>query len=105
LYPVCCNYSLIGASDKQLNDWGYTGVTVPNVDDQMKQCSQMRVGSERFQCWADFDKYMMENVVPWVPKTFSNALDITSARVVNYSYDYWGAQASFDSFALANGGA
>ena len=105
LYPACCNYSLIGASDSQLSDWGYTGVTVPDVDDQMKQCAEMPIGDERFQCWADFDKYMMENVVPWVPKTFSNALDITSARVVNYSYDYWGAQATFDSFALANGGA
>ena len=57
------------------------------------------------QCWADFDKYMMEEVVPWVPKTFTNANDITSARVVNYSFDYAGQQAGFDSFAFENGGA
>jgi len=37
--------------------------------------------------------------------TFSNSNDITSARVVNYSFDYGGQQASFDSFAFANGGA
>ena len=36
----------------------------------------------------NFDKYMMEDVVPWVPKTFTNMNDITSARVVNYSFDY-----------------
>jgi hypothetical protein len=47
----------------------------------------------------------MEEVVPWVPKTFANTLDITSANIVNYSFDYWGGQASFDSFAIANGGA
>ena len=57
------------------------------------------------QCWADPDTYLMEDVVPWVPKTFTNINDITSARVVNYSFDYYGQQASFDSFAFANGGA
>jgi hypothetical protein len=45
----------------------------------------------------------MEDIVPWVPTTFTNINDITSTRVVNYSYDYWGEQASFDSFALAPG--
>ena len=105
LYPVCCNYSLLGASDEQLSDWGYSGITVPDVDDRMTACAVTPIGDERFQCWADFDKYLMEEVVPWVPKTFSNTLDITSTNIVNYSFDYWGGQASFDSFALANGGA
>ena len=69
----------------------------------MAACAGSPIGDERYQCWADFDKYMMEDVVPWVPKTFTNAVDITSTRVVHYSYDYWGAQASFISFALAPG--
>ena len=43
----------------------------------------------------------MEDVVPWVPKTFDNINDITSSRVVNYSFDYGGEQAGFDSFAFA----
>lgn len=106
LYPACCNYSLLGASDDQLTEWGYpAGTTVPNVDEQMNACSSMPVGDERFQCWADFDTFLMEEVVPWVPKTFTNATDITSARVVNYSYDYWGAQAGFGEFAFADAGA
>jgi peptide/nickel transport system substrate-binding protein len=105
LYPGCCNYSLLGATDKQLGEWGYSGITVPSVDDRMATCAATPVGDERNQCWADLDKYIMEEVVPWVPKTFANALDITSTRIVNYSFDYWGAEASFDSFAIANGGA
>lgn len=106
LYPACCNYSLLGASEKQLSDWGYpAGTTVPDVGDKMKACAAIPLGDERTTCWADFDKYMMEDVVPWVPKTFTNINDITSARVVNYSFDYYGQQASFDSFAFANGGA
>jgi len=71
----------------------------------MQECAAIPIGDERFTCWANFDKYMMEDVVPWVPKTFTNINDITSARVVNYSFDYYGQQASFDSFAFANGGA
>ena len=43
---------------------------------------------------------MMEEVVPWVPKTFTNANDITSARVINYSFDYAGQQAGYGSFAF-----
>ena len=74
---------------------------------RLAECSAVPVADldKRAQCWADFDKYLMEEVVPWVPKTFTNANDITSARVVNYSFDYAGEQAGFDSFAFANGGA
>jgi peptide/nickel transport system substrate-binding protein len=106
LYPACCNYSLIGASQDQLSEWGYpAGTTVPDVGDKLKECAAIPLGDERTTCWANFDKYMMEEVVPWVPKTYTNANDITSARVVNYSFDYYGQQASFDSFAFENGGA
>jgi peptide/nickel transport system substrate-binding protein len=106
LYPACCNYSLLGASADQLSKWGYpAGTTVPNVGDKMKECAAIPVGDERFTCWANFDKYMMEDVVPWVPVTFTNENDITSSRVINYSYDYAQGQASLDSFAFANGGA
>jgi peptide/nickel transport system substrate-binding protein len=104
LYPACCNFSILGASDEQLSEWEYPpGTTVPNVDDRMEECAALPVGDERYQCWADLDRYLMEEVVPWVPKTYSNAIDITSARVVNYQYDYWGAQACFDCFALEPG--
>jgi peptide/nickel transport system substrate-binding protein len=106
LYPACCNYSLLGASADQLSKWGYPGgTTVPDVGDKMKECAAIPVGDERFTCWANFDKYMMEDVVPWVPVTFTNENDITSSRVINYSYDYAQGQASLDSFAFANGGA
>ena len=80
LYPICCNFSLIGASEDQLTEWGYpAGTTVPDVGDRMKECAAIPVGDERYTCWANFDKYMMEEVVPWVPVTFSNNNDITSA--------------------------
>ena len=106
LYPACCNYSLLGASAKQLSDWGYAaGTAVPSVDDKLAECAALPTGDPRYTCWANLDKFLMEDVVPWVPVTFSNENDITSTRVVNYSFDYSMGQASLDSFAFANGGA
>jgi peptide/nickel transport system substrate-binding protein len=102
LYPGCCNYSALGASPAQLKEWGYSVTSVPNVDDRLDECAVLPVGDERYQCWAELDRYLMEEVVPWVPRTFTNARDITSTRVVNYSYSEWGAQAAFDHFAVAS---
>jgi len=59
------------------------------------------VGDARTQCWADFDKYLMEEVVPWVPRTFTNINEIISANVVNYSYDEFGEQIAFDHVAVS----
>ncbi|MEP6973520.1 MAG: ABC transporter substrate-binding protein [Actinomycetota bacterium] len=104
LYPACCNYSLLGATAKQLKDWGYPdGTVIPSVDDKIAECAAIPIGDDRINCWAELDKTLMEDVVPWVPTTFTNINDITSSRVVNYSFDYWGEQASFDSFAFAPG--
>ena len=75
------------------------------MGDKLKECSAIPIGDERFTCWSNLDKYLMEEVVPWVPVTFTNSNEITSSRVTNYSYDYGAQQASLDSFALENGGA
>ncbi|MFI5054729.1 MAG: ABC transporter substrate-binding protein, partial [Acidimicrobiia bacterium] len=64
LYPSCCNYDALGATSAQLTKWGYTVTSVPSVDSQLAQCAAIPVGDARTQCWANFDKYMMENVVP-----------------------------------------
>lgn len=102
LYPACCNYSALGASPDQLRDWGYSVTAVPSVDDRLAECAILPVGKQRYECWAEFDRYLMEEVVPWVPRTFLNIRDITSTNVVNYSYSEWGGQAAFDHFAVAS---
>jgi len=42
----------------------------------------------------------MEDVVPWVPKTFLNQIDILSARVTSYSFDEFGGLAALDRLAV-----
>lgn len=101
LYPACCNYSAVGASPAQLKEWGYSVTEVASVDAKLKECAALAVGDARTQCWANFDKYLMEQVVPWVPRRFTNINEIVSPNVVNYSYDEFGEMMAFDHIALA----
>ena len=83
-----------------MSEWGYSVTSVPSVDDQLNACKALAVGDERTQCWADLDRYLMEDVVPWVPKTFINQIDILSARVTSYSFDEFGGLAALDRLAV-----
>jgi peptide/nickel transport system substrate-binding protein len=103
LFPSCCNYSALGATSAQLKKWGYSVTSVPSVDTQLSQCAAIAVGDARTQCWTNFDKYIMENVVPWVPRTFTNENDITSTNVVNYSFDEFGGLFALDHAAMKPG--
>jgi peptide/nickel transport system substrate-binding protein len=100
LWESCCNYSLVGATDEQLKGWGYDVTGVPSVDDKVAECSELEPGDERFQCWAELDQQLMEEVVPWVPYLFDNSVDIISENVVNYSFDQFAGLAAFDSLAV-----
>jgi peptide/nickel transport system substrate-binding protein len=100
LWESCCNYSLVGASPDQLKEWGYDVTEVPSVDDQEETCAELDPGDERFKCWAELDKELMENVVPWVPYLFDNSVDILSDNVQNYSFDQFAGLAAFDSIAV-----
>ena len=102
LYPSCCNYNGLGATADQIKKFGYSGVAVPpSVNDKIDQCNKTPAGDALFQCWADFDKYLMEEVVPFAPYLFDNNVDIISTNVVNYSFDQFAGLAAFDQMAVA----
>jgi peptide/nickel transport system substrate-binding protein len=100
LWESCCNYSLLGASPDQLTEWGYDVTEVPSVDDMEDECAALEPGDERFQCWAEFDRHLMEEVVPMVPYLFDNSVDILSDNIVHYSFDQFAGLAAFDSLAV-----
>jgi peptide/nickel transport system substrate-binding protein len=100
LWESCCNYSLVGASDEQLGEWGYDVTGLPTVDDKEDECAALEPGDERFQCWAELDQQLMEEVVPWVPYLFDNSVDIISDNIQNYSFDQFAGLAAFDSMAV-----
>lgn len=100
IFPSCCNYALVGASPDQLQKDGYTVTDVPSVDDQVTTANAT-TGSDRFQAWADLDKTLMEEVVPWAPYLFDNNVDVSSQRIVHYSFDQFAGLSAWDQYAIA----
>jgi peptide/nickel transport system substrate-binding protein len=100
LWVSCCNYSLLGASSDQLTEWGYDVTETPSVDDEVEECSAMELGNERFQCWAELDQQVMEEIVPMVPYLFDKNVGIISENVEFYSFDQFAGLPAFDSMAV-----
>jgi peptide/nickel transport system substrate-binding protein len=98
------NYSLVGASAAQLRGFGYSVTSVPGMNAQIQKCFPL-TGDARTKCWADDDRYLMENIAPVVPLVFSNVVNIVSDRVTNWTWSLADQAPSLDHVALANGGA
>jgi ABC-type transport system substrate-binding protein len=93
------NISLLGATPKQLDEWGYDVTSVPSIDDKITECLPL-VGNEQVQCWAEADQLLMEEVVPWVPYLSESYVRTVSDRVANYSFDQFTAQPALEQIAL-----
>jgi peptide/nickel transport system substrate-binding protein len=98
------NPSLIGASSAQLASAGYAVRTVPAVEDRISQC-QLLLGAEQARCWARFDKYMTEELVPFVPYLTTQASALTSDRVEAFSFSQFTTMPALDQISLKTGGA
>jgi len=96
----CCNDPMVGATEAMLVDRGYDPVQVPSAEQQIRRCVPL-TADERFQCWADLDRYLMEEVVPWVPYLFDNNVVIFSSRVTNWSFDQFAGLAPLDQLAVS----
>jgi ABC-type transport system substrate-binding protein len=96
------NASLTGASVEQLTKWHYPVKSVPNLDPRMNDCS-VRLGVDQVQCWAGFDQYLMEQVVPAVPLLTDTAPWTFSAKVASFSWDQVTGAPALDQIALRPG--
>jgi ABC-type transport system substrate-binding protein len=96
------NVTLLGADPSQLKRWGYRVRDVPNVDDRIRQCVPL-LGQAQTDCWAKLDKYLMLDVVPWVPYLNLVNVDLVSRRVAGFSWDQFSAQPALDRIALKPG--
>ena len=100
LFPSYGNLALVGASPEYLKKYDYTVTSVPSADDKIAECKSA-IDDARITCWAELDKMLMEEVVPWVPYLFDNSLDVISARINHYSFDQFAGVAAFDQMAIA----
>jgi peptide/nickel transport system substrate-binding protein len=78
--------SLLGATSRQLSRWGYAVRSVPSVDDRIQQCQEEAFAAQ-VACWASFDQYLMQDVVPWAPLLSWTGSCVVSDRVTKFSFD------------------
>ena len=97
------NYSLVGLTKAQASAMGvaYPAGGVPSVDSRISQCEAM-AGSARLACWVIFDKYVMTNVVPWVPYLWATNITITAPSVTRYQFDQFSGYISLTQIAVNN---
>jgi peptide/nickel transport system substrate-binding protein len=96
------NYSLVGITPEQaagLDGFAGNADGVPNVDADIDACNVL-TGDERVQCWADLDRKLMEEVVPWVPYLVETHADIVSDAVVAYEFDQFMGEAALVRVAV-----
>jgi peptide/nickel transport system substrate-binding protein len=103
------DYAEVGMTEAEarkcgvLSQWQKAGGTgLPSVDGDFARCNGL-AGQDRRSCWIDFDKNLMENVVPWVPYLWANSFTIISKSVTHYEYDQFPGLISFCHIAVSNG--
>ncbi len=80
------NFFQIGATPERLKEWGFRVRSVPNVDDQLRTCLGLAFQAQT-QCWAEFDRYLTEEIVPMVPLFIELQTTVVSDRVLTYWVD------------------
>ncbi len=95
----CCNDTMVGVTAAMLTERNYAVTDVPSAETQINKCIPL-TGDERLQCWADLDKYLMEDVVPWVPYLFDNDVVVLSGHVTNYAFDQFAGLPALDRIAV-----
>jgi peptide/nickel transport system substrate-binding protein len=95
------NYSLVGLTKAKAKECGipYPAQPVPSVDKDIDACIPLQ-GQERLQCWADLDKKLMEDVVPWVPYLDASSVWATGSSVTRYVFDQFSATPAWSRVAI-----
>jgi hypothetical protein len=97
------NYSMIGATAEQLEEFGYDpSIEVPSMDAKIDECIAT-TGDARTQCWAEADQMLAEEIVAYVDLTISQNVQIHSSCLTNYQWSVFDSQTAFDQVAKVPG--
>ena len=97
----CCNDTMIGITPEMLDERGYDPETpMPSAEEEIEACLPL-TDQARLECWADLDRYLMEQVVPWVPYLFDNNVVVAGEGVVAWSFDQFAGLPALDRVAIA----
>jgi len=103
------NYSLLGITPSQCKTLkvsgdcspynAKTGLGVPSINKQLDKCSAL-IDPARTSCYEALDKYLMTNVVPWVPWMWSKVTRITSNNVTHYQFDQFSTTPAYSMISV-----
>ncbi len=95
------NYSLVGLTPSQAKECGVKGdiSNVPSADKELDKCEPL-TGDQRTQCWVAADKFIMEDIVPWVPYLWSSVIQATSDAVTNFDFDQFSGTWAYSKIAV-----
>jgi peptide/nickel transport system substrate-binding protein len=101
------NYPLLGLKPEQAESLGIEypeGVTIPNFDADIDNCQTIpnTEPDQRNQCFADLDKKLMEEGVPWVPYLWANNITVTGNTVTKFEFDQFSGYLSYTQIAVNN---
>ncbi len=96
------NAALVGATPSALEGWGYEVTEVPSVDDRLDRC-MAATGADQTECWADLDRYLMENLAVYLPYLALEQTYVVSERVEAYSYSPSSYGLALDRISLVQG--
>jgi peptide/nickel transport system substrate-binding protein len=82
------NYALVGLKPGQAKQLGVKGSinNVPSIDALADRCQRL-VGNARVTCYANIDRVLTAQVVPWVPYMSAKAVYIIGPNVTKWNFD------------------
>jgi peptide/nickel transport system substrate-binding protein len=101
------NYSLLGLTKSKASEVGIPypeGVTIPSIDADIDACQQIALDKpdDRNQCYADLDKKLMEESLPWVPYLWAQNITVTGTTVTKFEFDQFSGYLSYTQMAVNN---
>jgi peptide/nickel transport system substrate-binding protein len=95
------NYSLVGITPAIAKKVHATGsiAGVPNVDATLDRCSAL-VGQPRLSCYESLDRYLMTQVVPWVPYFSGSKVHLLGSHVTKWSFDQFSGDIGYAHVAV-----
>jgi peptide/nickel transport system substrate-binding protein len=103
------NYSELGMDAKKAAECGanvtaaYNQVKpVLNADSEIDHCNTLS-GTDRTDCWIQFDKDLMTKYIPWVPYLWATAITVVGKSVTHYEFDQFAGAISWCHISVDNG--
>jgi peptide/nickel transport system substrate-binding protein len=96
------NYSLVGITPALAKKLGVKGslAGIPNIDARLDRCSAL-LGQPRLSCYEALDRYLMTQVVPWVPYYSRSQVHLVGTHVTKWSFDQFSGDVGYAHVAVS----